>query len=629
MTIQTNAHEPSASLPALMLGAIGVVYGDVGTSPLYTMKEIFNGPHAVAATTDNVLGILSLIFWSLILVISIKYVLFVMRANNRGEGGIMALMALALRHRNQQRQRSVIIALGLFGTALFYGDGIITPAISVLSAVEGLQVAAPALQAYVLPITIVVLICLFLFQSHGTAKVGLLFGPIMVAWFAILALLGWVSVAQNPAVLEALNPIYGLHFFLAHGWHAFIALGAVVLALTGAEALYADMGHFGKRPIQFAWFSMILPALALNYFGQGALILREPAAILNPFYLLAPDWAMYPLIGLATCATVIASQAVISGAFSITSQAMQMDYIPRMLRVHTSTDAIGQIYVPTMNRMLLLLVICTVLGFGTSGNLAAAYGLAVTGTMVITTLLTLVVALDSWQWQPHRAYALVALFLVIDGAFLGANLLKVPQGGWFPLVVGGLLFLLMFTWRRGREVLTYHLQKAAVSLTGFIAGLKVKPPLARIPGTAVYMTSRNLSMPHALQVNYAHNQVLHERIVLLTIATEDVPTIDDDERINIDPLEQGFYRVTARHGFMETPNVPQILRLCRLQGLDIDAFSSSFFIGRETLIPSDKPDLNPWQEKIFLVMFRNASSPIQFFKIPPERVVELGVQFEV
>lgn len=629
MASQSNNHEPSGGVLALMLGAIGVVYGDVGTSPLYTMKEIFNGPHAVAATPDNVLGILSLIFWSLILVISIKYVLFVMRANNRGEGGIMALMALALRHRNQQRQRNIIIALGLFGTALFYGDGIITPAISVLSAVEGLQVAAPALQPYVLPITIVVLIVLFMFQSKGTENVGLLFGPIMMAWFGVLALLGGLSVSQNPGVLEALNPLYGLHFFLGHGWHAFIALGAVVLALTGAEALYADMGHFGKRPIQLAWFSMILPALALNYFGQGALILRDPTAILNPFYLLAPSWAMYPMIGLATCATVIASQAVISGAFSITSQAMQMDYIPRMQRVHTSTEAIGQIYVPTMNRTLLVLVICTVLGFGSSGNLAAAYGLAVTGTMMITTLLTLIVALDSWQWRPSTAYSLVAVLLVIDGAFLGANLLKIPQGGWFPLVVGGLLFLLMSTWRSGREVLTYHLQKASMSLTGFISRLNAHPPLARVPGTAVYMSARNLSMPHALQVNYAHNQVLHERIVLLTIATEDVPTISDGERINLDALEHGFYRVTARHGFMETPNVPKIIKLCRALGLDIDSASASFFIGRETLIPSDKPDLNPLQEKIFLVMFRNASSPIQFFKVPPERVVELGVQFEV
>ena len=629
MQTPANAHEPSASMLALMLGAIGVVYGDVGTSPLYTMKEIFNGPHAVQATPENVLGILSLIFWALILVISIKYVLFVMRANNRGEGGIMALMALALRHRNQQRQRNIIIALGLFGTALFYGDGIITPAISVLSAVEGLQVAAPALQAFVLPVTIVVLIALFMFQSYGTDKVGLLFGPIMLIWFGTLGLLGWLSVCQNPDVLQALNPAYGVYFFLEHGWHAFIALGAVVLALTGAEALYADMGHFGKRPIQMAWFSMILPALALNYFGQGALILRDPAAVLNPFYLLAPEWAMYPMIGLATAATVIASQAVISGAFSITSQAMQMDYIPRMQRVHTSTQAMGQIYVPAMNRMLLLLVICTVLGFGSSGNLAAAYGLAVTGTMMITTLLVLVVALDSWQWSPLWTGALVLLFLIVDGAFLGANFLKIPQGGWFPLVVGAILFFVMSTWRRGREVLTYHLQKAAVSLTAFIANLTLCPPLARVPGTAVYMSARNLSMPHALQVNFEHNQVLHERIVLLTISSADIPTIPDQERIDIDQLDQGFYRVTARYGFMETPNVPQILGLCKLKNLDIDQQSASFFIGRETLIPSNKPDLNPLQEKIFLVMFRNASSPIQFFKVPPERVVELGVQFEI
>ena len=625
----SNAHEPSASLLSLMLGAIGVVYGDLGTSPLYTMKEIFNGNHAVQATPENVLGILSLIFWSIILVISIKYVLFVMRASNRGEGGIMALMALALRHRNQQRQRNIIIKLGLFGTALFYGDGIITPAISVLSAVEGLQIAAPALQAYVLPVTIMVLIALFMFQSYGTNKVGLLFGPIMLVWFITLGLLGGMSVWQNPHVLQALNPTYGVLFFLAHGWHAFIALGAVVLALTGAEALYADMGHFGKRPIQLAWFSIILPVLTLNYFGQGALILREPASIQNPFYLLAPEWAMYPMIGLATAATVIASQAVISGAFSITSQAMQMDYIPLMQRIHTSTQAMGQIYVPAMNRMLLLLVICTVLGFGSSGNLAAAYGLAVTGTMMITTLLALVVALDSWQWSPLWTCVLVALFLIVDGAFLGANLLKIPQGGWFPLAVGATLFFMMSTWRRGRQVLTYHLQKAAISLTAFIANLTLCPPLARVHGTAVYMSARNLSIPHALQVNYEHNQVLHERIVLLTISTADIPTIPDCERIAIDQMDQGFFCVTARYGFMETPNVPQILSLCKLKNLDIDQHSASFFIGRETLIPSNKPDLNPLQEKIFLIMFRNASSPIQFFKVPPERVVELGVQFEI
>jgi KUP system potassium uptake protein len=625
----SNAHEPSASLLSLMLGAIGVVYGDLGTSPLYTMKEIFNGNHAVQATPENVLGILSLIFWSIILVISIKYVLFVMRASNRGEGGIMALMALALRHRNQQRQRNIIITLGLFGTALFYGDGIITPAISVLSAVEGLQIAAPALQAYVLPVTIMVLIALFMFQSYGTNKVGLLFGPIMLVWFITLGLLGGMSVWQNPHVLQALNPTYGVLFFLAHGWHAFIALGAVVLALTGAEALYADMGHFGKRPIQLAWFSMILPVLTLNYFGQGALILREPASIQNPFYLLAPEWAMYPMIGLATAASVIASQAVISGAFSITSQAMQLDYIPLMQRIHTSTQTRGQIYVPAMNHMLFVLVICTVLGFGSSVNLAAAYGLAVTGTMMITTLLAMIVALDSWRWSPLWTGLLVTLFLIVDSAFLGANLLKIPQGGWFPLVVGAILFFMMFTWRRGRKILADYLQKGSISLTEFIANLTSFPPLARVHGTAVYMTARYLSIPHALQVNFEHNQALHERIVLLTISTADIPTIPDQERIDIDQMNQGFYRITAHYGFMETPNVPQILSLCKLKNLDINPQSASFFIGRETLIPSNKPDLNPLQEKIFLLMFRNASSPIQYFKVPPERVVELGMQFEI
>ena len=625
----SNAHEPSASLLSLMLGAIGVVYGDLGTSPLYTMKEIFNGNHAVQATPENVLGILSLIFWSIILVISIKYVLFVMRASNRGEGGIMALMALALRHRNQQRQRNIIITLGLFGTALFYGDGIITPAISVLSAVEGLQIAAPALQAYVLPVTIMVLIALFMFQSYGTNKVGLLFGPIMLVWFITLGLLGGMSVWQNPHVLQALNPTYGVLFFLAHGWHAFIALGAVVLALTGAEALYADMGHFGKRPIQLAWFSMILPVLTLNYFGQGALILREPASIQNPFYLLAPEWAMYPMIGLATAASVIASQAVISGAFSITSQAMHLDYIPLMQRIHTSTQTRGQIYVPAMNHMLFVLVICTVLGFGSSVNLAAAYGLAVTGTMMITTLLAMIVALDSWRWSPLWTGLLVTLFLIVDSAFLGANLLKIPQGGWFPLVVGAILFFMMSTWRRGRKILADYLQKGSISLTEFIANLTSFPPLARVHGTAVYMTARYLSIPHALQVNFEHNQVLHERIVLLTISTADIPTIPDHERIDIDQMNQGFYRITAHYGFMETPNVPQILSLCKLKNLDINPQSASFFIGRETLIPSNKPDLNPLQEKIFLLMFRNASSPIQYFKVPPERVVELGMQFEI
>lgn len=631
---QSNSKLQSSNnhgLTTMMIGAIGVVYGDVGTSPLYTMKEIFNGPHAILATPEHVLGILSLIFWSLIFVISIKYVLFVMSASNRGEGGIMALMALALRRRFNAGQRAYIVALGLFGTALFYGDGVITPAISVLSAVEGLEVATPSLQSYVLPIAVGVLIGLFLFQSHGTAKVGMLFGPVMLVWFGSLAAFGWVSVKQNPAVLEAIYPIHCLIFFREHGWHGFIALGAVVLALTGAEALYADMGHFGKRPIQFAWFGLVLPALALNYFGQGALILRNPAAVENPFYLLIPGGLMYPMITLATVATVIASQAVISGAFSITSQAMQMDYIPRMQQVHTSEAAMGQIYIPAMNRMLLVVVICTVLSFQTSGNLAAAYGIAVTGTMIITTLLVLVVALDSWKWEPLWAGVLGVLFLSVDGAFFASNLLKIPQGGWFPLVLGSVLFVLMSTWRRGREILTHYLQKSAMSLTAFLSDLENFSTLARVPGTAVFMTTRHISMPHGLQVNLQHNHVLHERVILLTISTQDIPRIPDGEKIEIDSLEQGFFRITAKHGFMDTPNVPHILRLCRAHepGLVIDAAESSFFISRETLVPSSRPDLHPWQERLFLVMFRNATSPIQFFNIPPERVLELGAQIEV
>lgn len=626
---QHDSHAPSGSVSALMIGAIGVVYGDVGTSPLYTMKEVFTGAHGLNATAENVLGILSLIFWSLIFVISIKYVSFVMRANNRGEGGIMALMALALRQRNQHRHRNIIIALGLFGTALFSGESVITPAISVLSAVEGLQLATPVFQPYIIPITITVLVGLFLFQSHGTAKVGLLFGPIMLIWFLILALLGWLSIRQNPQVFDALNPVYGVNFFLNHGWHGFAALGAVVLALTGVEALYADMGHFGKKPITSAWFSLVLPALALNYFGQGALILRDAQAVQNPFYLLVPTWAMYPMIALATAATVIASQAVISGAFSIASQAMQMDYIPRMQRVHTSTEAMGQIYVPGINRTLLLLVMLTVLGFRSSSNLAAAYGIAVTGTMVMTTLLVSIVALDSWRWPPIRVGIMAATFLTVDGAFFGANVLKIPNGGWFPLLMGVLLFFVMYTWRRGREVLTFHLQKAAVSLTGFIANLPKPPQLMRVPGTAIYMSSRNLSMPHALRLNYEHNHVLHERVILVTISTKDFPYVQETDRIEIDAMEQNFYRVTARYGFMETPNVPEIIDLCRQKNLSIDIANTSFFIGRETLIPSAKPDLNPFQEKIFLTMFRNASSAIQFFQVPAERVVEIGAQFEI
>lgn len=624
-----NMNEHTGKLLPLTIGAIGVVYGDVGTSPLYAMKEIFNGPHAVAPTQSNILGILSLVFWALIFVISLKYVVFVMRADNRGEGGIMALMALALRRRHRPLQHTSLVVLGLMGTALFYGDGVITPAISVLSAVEGLQVATPALQAYVIPSAIAILCALFLVQSYGTAGVGLLFGPIMCIWFAVLAILGWANASHNPEVWQALNPLHAFDFCRMHGWHAFLALGAVVLALTGAEALYADMGHFGKWPIRAAWFSLVLPALTLNYLGQGALIMRQPSAIENPFYLMAPSWALYPLVGLATIATVIASQAVISGAFSITLQAMRMDYIPRMRWVHTSVSSMGQIYVPAMNRALFVVVIGTVLSFRSSGNLAAAYGIAVTGTMIITTLLAWIVALDTWKWPPRWTAVLAGGFLLADLAFFSANLLKIPQGGWFPLVLGGVLFASMSTWRRGRETVLRHLQMAAVSLTGFLAELRENPPLFRPSGTAVFMTSRQLSMPHALQRNYEHNRVLHERVILLTIVAEDIPYIPENERLEIEDMAQGFYRITAKYGFMEAPDVREIMRACGAKGLQIELRQTSFFIGRETLIPSPKPDLNFWQEKIFLFLFRNTSTPIQFYNLPPERVVELGAQFEI
>jgi KUP system potassium uptake protein len=622
-----NAPTPPA-LPVLMLGALGVVYGDVGTSPLYTLKEVFGGVHPVAPEPENILGVLSLIFWSLILVISIKYVLFVMRADNHGEGGVMALMELAQRRRHSQGQRGLIVGLGLFGAALFYGDGAITPAISVLSAVEGLEVAAPKLEEYVTPIAVAVLCLLFLLQKHGTGVVGWFFGPIMLAWFSILALLGLRSIQQSPMVLEALNPAHGWRFLAAHGWPGFLSLGAVVLALTGAEALYADMGHFGKRPIRAAWFALVGPALVLNYFGQGALLLRDVSAAKNPFYLLVPSDLTFHMVGLATAATVIASQAVISGVFSITSQAMKLDYIPRMEMVHTSSDAAGQVYSPTMNRVLLLAVVLIVLGFRSSDNLAAAYGVAVTGTMLTTTLLALVTALDEWRWPPAAVGALAALFLPVDIAFFAANLPKLAQGGWLPAILGLSIYLAMHTWRRGRQVLFHHLHRAAVSLRELLEMLARNEPY-RPEGVAVFLTARHLSVPPALQRNFEHNHIVHSLVVLLTVYAEGVPRLPEGQGLEVEDLGQGVYRVTARHGFMETPSVMDILRRCEALGLKIDLKWASFFIGRETLIPSPKPDLNPWQEWLFLFMFRNASSLIQYFQIPPEQVVELGAQIEV
>jgi KUP system potassium uptake protein len=625
--MSSSPRSPSGFL-GLSLGAIGVVYGDIGTSPLYTLKEVFNGAHAVPVSQGNVFGILSLIFWSLTIVISIKYVTFIMRADNHGEGGIMALTALALSRRHQRGQRRWILGLGLFGTALFYGDGLITPAISVLSAVEGLELAAPALHPFVLPVAIAVLLGLFAIQRMGTAKVGAWFGPIMCLWFATLAYWGMQSIQQTPEIVKALHPDYALDFFAAHRGHGFFVLGAVVLALTGGEALYADMGHFGRNPIRLSWFLLVWPALMLNYLGQGALILRDPSAIQNPFYLLAPSWALYPMIALSTVATVIASQAVISGAFSITRQAVQLDYLPRQKMVHTSESEIGQIYVPLVNGMLLFGVIGLVLFFQSSSNLAAAYGIAVTGAMAIDTLLASIVAVDFWKWRPLGSGLLFGSLVTVDLAFFGANVPKIPDGGWFPLLLGTGLFFVMWVWRKGRDVLTARLQAMGESLKYFLESLPGRN-VRRVPGTAVFLTARHISLPIALSRNLEHNKVLHERVILLTMLTEDVPWIADGECLMIENLEQGFYRVTARFGFMHSPRVPRILRLCGDAGLEVDPETSSFFIGRETLIPSKRPDLNSLEERVFITLFRNASSPIQFFKLPVERVVELGTVVEV
>jgi len=605
-----------------------VVYGDVGTSPLYTMKEIFNHAHGLPPDKATVYGAISLIFWALVMLICLKYVIFIMRADNRGEGGIMALMALALRKRNRPRHRAIIITLGLFGAALFYGDGIITPAISVLSAVEGLEVAAPGLHRYIIPITLAVLVGLFTFQSQGTDKVGKLFGPVMIFWFLSLALMGWNSLIQNPDIVQALHPKFAMRFFMRHHWHGFLALGAVVLAVTGAEALYADMGHFGRKPIQLSWLLFVMPALLLNYLGQGALILRNPEAVQNPFYLLAPDWALYPLIGLSTAATVIASQAVISGAFSITRQAVQLDYIPRQRFVHTSRSEMGQVFAPFINRFLLVAVLVLVLVFQSSSNLAAAYGFAVTGTMAIDTSLAFIIAMDVWRWPWQRAVLFLVVFLTVDLSFLGANVMKIVDGGWVPLTIGGLLYLLMSTWKKGRLALIKHVQKASISLTEFLRRIEETPPL-RVPGTAIFLHGRHLSLPYALKQNLNYNKILHDRVVLLTVITEDIPFVRGADRLEIEDLGQNFFRVTIHFGFMQNPNIPYALELSRDKGLNLNLHDALFYLGRETLIPSESPALNIWQERVFTFMFRNASNPIIFFGIPAAQAVEIGTLVEI
>lgn len=623
----SNRAENNNRLAALSLAALGVVYGDIGTSPLYTMKEVFAGAHhQVPVTPDNVLGILSLILWSLIMVVSVKYVGFVMRADNRGEGGIMALIALASRQAgdNLGKQRFIML-VGILGACMFYADGMITPAISVLSAVEGIEIATPALSHWVIPVTLIVLLGLFLVQRSGTAMIGGLFGPIMVLWFGALAALGLIKIAQAPDVLAAVNPIYALNFFIHNGTLAFLALGAVVLAVTGGEALYADMGHFGRRPIRLAWFGFVLPALVLNYFGQGAEILHNPESVKNPFYLLAPDWLLIPLVLLSTAATVIASQAVISGAFSVSRQALQLGYLPRMLVQHTSESEVGQIYLPRVNWTLMIAVMALVIGFKSSSNLAAAYGIAVTGDMVITSILSAIIFHGIWGWSWIRTSIVILIFLIVDLAFFSANVLKIPAGGWFPILMGVIIFTLMTTWKTGRQLLYRRLKDDAMDLEPFIEAISAHPP-TRVQGTAIFMTPNPHGVPHAMLHNLKHNKVLHEQVVLVTVKVEDIPHVPDTERISVQTLGHGFFRVMVNYGFKDEPDLPRELEACSEHGLELDVMDTSFFIGKETLIPRVDSEMAFWREKLFIAMFRNADSVTNHFKLPPNRVVELGAQ---
>jgi KUP system potassium uptake protein len=625
-----NAQAPHASgLAVLTLGALGVVYGDIGTSPLYAFRECFHGAHGVAPTPANVLGVLSLIFWSLTLIISIKYLVFVMRADNKGEGGILALLALVAQSPDaRRRSRATLVALGLFGAALLYGDGMITPAISVLGAVEGLQVATHIFEPFIVPLTVAILFGLFLIQSHGTARVGSLFGPVMIVWFVTIAALGGLWIGRDTAVLTSFNPLHAVIFFRDNGWHGFVVLGSVFLVVTGGEALYADMGHFGKKPIRLAWFALVLPALLLNYLGQGAMLLTNPAAAAQPFYLMAPRWALYPLVGLATMAAIIASQALISGAFSLTRQAIQLGYCPRLAIDHTSASHQGQIYLPQVNWALMAATIGLVIGFRSSSALAAAYGMAVTSTMVITTMLAYLVARGSWGVSRGVAGSLAGFFLVIELGFFGSNLTKVLHGGWFPLVIGAIIYTALSTWKRGRALLASRLQERMYPFDRFLRDIAANPPM-RVSGTAIFMTSNLAGTPATLLHNLEHNKVLHDRIILLTVVTNDVPHVPVGERNEVTPLGQGFFRLTLRYGFMEDPDVPMALGEASERGFPIDLRQTTFFLGVETLLATRRPGMPLWQERLFVWIARNAVRANTFFKIPPERVVELGMQVEL
>ncbi len=627
-------HAPSnptgKRLALLTLTALGVVYGDIGTSPLYAMKEAFKPEYGLAPSQTNIFGLLSLIVWALILVVSVKYVAFILRADNNGEGGVLALLALILQQPDDgswRMRRIFLVMLGLFGGAFLYGDGVITPAISVLGAVEGLEIISPQFATYVVPLAFIIIATLFYFQYHGTARVGGMFGWIMLAWFLSIATLGVRSVVSHPEIIGAANPWYAISFFLAHPGRSFVVLGAVVLVVTGGEALYADMGHFGKRPIRVAWFALVLPALVLNYFGQGALVLRNPAAVENPFYLLAPEWALFPLLVIATLAAIVASQALISGAFSLTQQAVQLGYTPRVTIIHTSKQEAGQIYIPEVNVALALGTLLLVAGFRSSTALGAAYGVAVTGTMSITTVLFYAVVRRQWHWSALKAGAFLAFFLIIDLGFFASNILKIPHGGWVPLVIAVLVFTLMTTWKRGRILLRIKLLDRTLPIASFVESLSHGGPV-RVPGTAIFMTSESEGTPVVLLHHLKHNKVLHEKVILLSILSRQVPEVPSAERITVEPLQQGLYRVKAQYGFMETPNVEDIRARLGEAGIKTRRMDTTYYLGREDLICANGVGMSRWRKKLFAVMARNSRSATQYFGIPANRVVELGTQIE-
>lgn len=628
--IEASTEASNKKMMTLLLGTIGVVYGDIGTSPLYTLKECFAGMHPTALNATSILGILSMICWSLFIVVSVKYVLFILRIDNRGEGGILALTALSLRGRNTKKGVGRILAwFGILGAALFYGDGMITPAISVLSAVEGLEVAVPALAPYIVPFSLIILVGLFAIQSRGTATIGRLFGPIMVIWFTTLALLGLCQIWQTPSILAALNPYYAVQFIALHPKLAFFTLGAVILALTGAEALYTDIGHFGRRPISRAWFYFVLPALLLNYFGQGALLLTTPSAVEHPFYLLAPASLQLPLVILATLAAIIASQAVISGAFSLTSQAVQLGYCPRVNILHTAEEEKRQIYIPQVNWILCVAVMILVLWFASSTHLAAAYGVAVTATMTITTILAFTVVSGQSKKKRYALWGMLGLFLMIDITFFSANLLKLTEGGWFALVMAGGVLFIMLTWKRGKELLSRHLHDNEFPAEEFVEQLK-DSSIVRVQGTAVFLTTDSNRVPHALLHNLKHNKVLHERIIFLTIRFLDVPYVEKKDRLVVTEAAPNFYQMAAVYGFKENPSVPAILALSGQQGkLEFELMDTSFFLSRETLVSGVAPAMSNFRRRFFIFLARNAARPTAYFKLPPNRVVEMGIQVEL